>query len=100
LRWRYFDSPSIDASSSNPQLSGNFNAVDAKIGRRNYIDVFAQWNINKSFNLRGGVNNVFDPDPPIISSTIAVPPFDNINIYPKVYDALDRNFFINVQAKL
>ncbi len=99
LRWRYFDSVRVDASSSNPQLAGAFNPVDAKVGAQGYLDLFAQWNFNKNFALRGGVNNVFDHDPPVVSSTIASPPFGNINTYPQVYDALGRNFFINVQAK-
>ena len=99
IRWRYFDSVSIDASSSNPQLSGAFNPVDAKIGAQSYFDLFAQWNINKNLTVRGGVNNVFDHDPPVISSTIAGPPFGSGNTYPQIYDTLGRNFFVNVQAQ-
>jgi outer membrane receptor protein involved in Fe transport len=99
LRWRYYASTSIDASSSNPQLSGPFFPVDAKIGVQNYIDLFGQWNIDKNFTLRGGVNNVFDRDPPVISSTIAGPPFGNGNTFPQVYDALGRNFFVSAQAR-
>ena len=99
VRWRYFASVSIDASSSNPQLSAPFFPVDAKIGAQNYIDLFGQWNISKNFTLRGGVNNVFDRDPPVISSTIAGPPFGNGNTFPQVYDTLGRNFFVSAQAR-
>jgi len=99
LRWRYYASASIDASSSNPQLSGPFFPVDAKIGTQNYIDLFGQWNISKNLTLRGGVNNVFDRDPPVISSTIAGSPFGNGNTFPQVYDTLGRNLFVSAQAR-
>jgi outer membrane receptor protein involved in Fe transport len=99
LRWRYYASASIDASSSNPQLSGPFFPVDASIGAQNYIDLFGQWNISKNLTLRGGVNNVFDRDPPVISSTIAGSPFGNGNTFAQVYDTLGRNFFVSAQAR-
>jgi outer membrane receptor protein involved in Fe transport len=97
FRWRYYDSVAIDASSSNPALAGDFNPVDGKIGARNYLDLFGQWNISKNFTLRGGVNNVFDRDPPLVSQQS--PPYGNGNTYPQVYDTLGRNFFVNAQAK-
>ena len=72
---------------------------DAKIGAQNYIDIFGQRNISKNLTLRAGVNNVFDRDPPVISSTITAPPFGNGNTDPQVYDTLGRNIFVNVQAR-
>jgi outer membrane receptor protein involved in Fe transport len=97
ITWRYFDSVDIETTSSNPQLTGTTNAPDKTLGTRNYIDLVAQWNINKNFTLRGGVNNVFDKDPPITS--IGNLPQYNGNTFPQSYDALGRNFFINVTAK-
>ena len=97
FRWRYFDSVKIDTSSSNALLAGSPNDKDVNLGVRQYLDLFAQWDINKNFTLRGGVNNVLDRDPPITSQGNL--PFFNGNTYPNVYDALGRNFFINVNAK-
>jgi iron complex outermembrane recepter protein len=99
FRWRYFGPVAIDASSGNPQLSGDYNPVEARVGAQNYLDLFAQWNINKSFTLRAGVNNVFDHDPPIFDSTIAGAAFGNGNTFPQIYDTLGRNFFVSLQAK-
>jgi iron complex outermembrane receptor protein len=99
LTWRYFSSVDIDTSSSNPLLSGTTNSVTAKIGDQSYFDLAAQWNIDKNWTIRGGINNIFDKDPPIVSSLIAGPPFGNGNTYPQVYDALGRNLFLNVTAK-
>jgi outer membrane receptor protein involved in Fe transport len=97
FRWRYFSSVNVDASSSNPQLAGDYNPGDAKIGAQSYLDLFGQWNISKNFTLRGGVNNVFDHDPPVITGLGGA--YYNGNTFPQVYDALGRNFFINLQAK-
>jgi outer membrane receptor protein involved in Fe transport len=97
VTWRYFDSVDIDSSSSNPQLAGEFAPPDASLGSRNYFDLVAQWNINKNFTVRGGVNNVFDKDPPITSTGNL--PYYNGNTFPQTYDALGRNFFLNVTAK-
>ncbi|HEX7272205.1 MAG TPA: TonB-dependent receptor [Casimicrobiaceae bacterium] len=97
FRWRYYDSVSIDLSSSNPLLNGAFNPPDQTLGTRNYIDLFGQWAVTKNFTVRLGVNNVFDKDPPITS--IGNLPYYNGNTYPQFYDTLGRNFFLNVTAK-
>jgi outer membrane receptor protein involved in Fe transport len=44
--------------------------------------------------IRLGVNNVFDKEPPLSTSTGAV--FGNGNTYPQVYDALGRFIFARV----
>ena len=31
----------------------------------NYLDLAASWDVNKHLQLRGGINNVFDKDPPL-----------------------------------
>ena len=75
------------------------------IGSQNYFDLAAQWIVNKNFTVRGGVNNIFDRDPPVVSSTARRLPGDlgpalgNGNTFPQVYDTLGRIFFLNVTAK-
>jgi outer membrane receptor protein involved in Fe transport len=96
-RWRYFDKVDIDTSSSNPLLQGAPADKDLHLGTRNWFDIFAQWDINKNFSVRAGVNNLFDRDPPITSQGNL--PFFNGNTYPNVYDSLGRNIFVNANAK-
>jgi outer membrane receptor protein involved in Fe transport len=97
--WRYIQGVNVDTSSSNPLLAGSPLPPTLHIGTQQYLDIAAQWNINKNFTVRAGVNNVFDHDPPVLDSTIAGPPFGNGNTYPQVYDAMGRNIFLNVTAK-
>ena len=99
LTWRYFSSVKNDATSSNPLLTGRVDAPNAQLSAQNYIDVALSWSIDKTFTLYAGCNNVFDKDPPVLSSTIAGPPFGNGNTYPQVYDSLGRSLFVSVSAK-
>ncbi len=97
--WRHFDKVKIDNSSSDPQLAGPFNPVNGEMAARDYLDLSASWNATKQITIWGGVNNVFDKDPPIVDSAIAGSPFGNGNTYPQVYDALGRKIFISLQYK-
>ena len=48
----------------------------------------------------GGVNNVFDTDPPIVGSTATGPgSTGNGNTFPQTYDALGRLIFLNLTMK-
>jgi outer membrane receptor protein involved in Fe transport len=60
---------------------------------------FTDVGIAKSLQVWGGVDNLFDKDPPIVSSAIAGPAFGNGNTYPQVYDALGRKYFISLQYR-
>ncbi|HKS96147.1 MAG TPA: TonB-dependent receptor [Terriglobia bacterium] len=97
--WRHIDSVDVDLSSGNPLLAGDFFPVVKTLSARDYIDLAGSWAITKNFTLWAGVNNVFDKDPPITSSSIAGPATGNGNTYPQVYDALGRRIFISLTAK-
>jgi iron complex outermembrane recepter protein len=105
LTWRYVDSVDLDFTQSNALLTGASAPSDANMGSRNYFDLALQWNLTKNFTLRGGVNNIFDRDPPVVSSTagafpsISGPALGNGNTYPQVYDTLGRNIFLGLTAK-
>jgi outer membrane receptor for ferrienterochelin and colicin len=59
-------------------------------------DLSAIWHFWKGLELRAGVNNVFDKDPPILPS--GDPISQAANTYP-TYDILGRNLFVAVSAK-
>ena len=106
LVWRYIDSVDVDLAQSNPILAGAYSPLDAHIGAQNYFDLAIQWSYNKNLSVRGGINNLFDRDPPVVSSTagatypsISGPSLGNGNTYPQVYDTLGRQFFLSATAK-
>jgi outer membrane receptor protein involved in Fe transport len=103
LTWRHIDRVRHEGESTNVLLSGPVSPVastNKTLGARDYLDVAAQWNINKTFSLRGGINNLLDKDPPIVSNSSADPSiFGNGNTFPQVYDALGRLVFMNLTMK-
>jgi outer membrane receptor protein involved in Fe transport len=98
LGWRYFDEVTIDRADKNPLLtSTRINPADRKLDAQNYIDIAASWTFMESYEVRLGVNNVMDDDPPI--SSVVGAGAGNGNTYPQVYDALGRYVFMGFTAK-
>src|SRR3546814_3858544 len=56
----------IERSSSNPTLTGDFAPFNAHIKAQSYFDLAATVRIGDHYNLRVGVNNILDNDPPKI----------------------------------
>jgi outer membrane receptor protein involved in Fe transport len=98
-KWRYFAKVTLDAYQSNPQLNavGNQFANERTLASQNYIDLEASFTVHNNLNLRLGVNNVFDKDPPLTGSNCAAT-FCNGNTFPQVYDALGRFMFVGLTA--
>jgi outer membrane receptor protein involved in Fe transport len=101
--WRHIDSVKLDATDSNPQLNNPDiqQSNENKLGDRDYLDLALSWAITKQFTLYGGVNNVFDRDPPLVPTSDGIGPTssNNGNTFPQLYDTLGRHFFISLTAK-
>ncbi len=98
MTWRYMGEVQQDTTSNNPLLKGTVLEVNKTLSARNYIDFSASYTFMKNFTIRGGINNLFDKDPPI--TAISGPGiFGNGNTFPQVYDALGRKFFATFTAK-
>ena len=100
VTWRHVNHIDNETTSSNPLLAADTDATDTRLGHRDYFDAVLTWNVNKTFLLRAGVNNIFDKDPPIVSSILADPAiFGNGNTFPQMYDTLGRLVFVSGVAK-
>jgi len=97
-QWRYFGSTDLDATSSNPVLAAPFNATDAKLGSRSYLDLLATFKIKDNYSFRFGVNNVLDQDPPLTGANSCPTGPCNQNVYAQMYDTLGRYFFMGITA--
>ncbi len=107
LNWRHIGEVSLDANTPNtltlicPGPCGD--KLDGKINSFDYFDLSGNWNISEGVSIRGGVSNLFDKDPPAISSGTTIPasspPFGNGNTFPQIYDALGRTIFIGGTIK-
>jgi iron complex outermembrane recepter protein len=100
LSWRYIAGTKIDVNDPNPFLNGGFNdVIDAKIPDVSYFDLSLQWKVKTGLVLRGGINNLFDKDPPRGDSTnTGAFGGGNGNTFPQTYDTLGRNIFVGLTA--
>jgi outer membrane receptor protein involved in Fe transport len=102
-QWRFIGSVSLDTNDSQPSLQlinsttngGSYDAFDAKLGSRSYLDLAGYWEISRHFTLRAGVNNVLDRDPPLVNSFVSQT--GSPNSFP-TYDLLGRVVFVGARA--
>jgi outer membrane receptor protein involved in Fe transport len=110
VSWRHLSGSKLDINTSNPLLNGSCGSsglpcpdlADGHIAAYDYFDLAANWTVTKGIELRGGVNNVFDKDPPLVDSAnygVSGAPFGNGNTYPGVYDSMGRTLFLGVTIK-
>lgn len=83
LGWRHSDEVEQLGSGANPPLT---------IDSQNYIDLAASWAATDWLSVRGGINNVFDEEPPLVSQGVTAR--ENGNTYPGAYDALGQYWFL------
>ena len=102
LRWRYIDSVNVDRSSSNPQLSAPYYPSTSHIPAYNYIDMSAAMQLASNVDLRVGVNNIADKNPPLVlNGTLSDCPNTtcNDNTWVGTYDTLGRYIYAHIGMK-
>ncbi|ELX12906.1 TonB-dependent receptor [Janthinobacterium sp. HH01] len=102
--WRHVGSTKQEWLSGNEQLQADPESPPAKIedhlSARNYFDLNVQYPITKKISLSAGINNLFDKDPPTVSTLVtAAAGSANGNGYPQVYDSLGRFIYLNLTAR-
>lgn len=89
VAWRHFSGTNNDPVADNPEIDEDLPAV-------NYVDLSVFYSITDSINLRAGVLNVLNEQPPV--STSSGPPLGNGNTFPTIYDTA-RTFFGGVNFR-
>jgi iron complex outermembrane recepter protein len=101
-QWRFIGYSSFDNNSTNPLLqgaeNGAYNAYNARIANYSYLDVITTWHPLTNVEIRVGVNNLLDKDPPLIPSSDISGNSGPANSYP-TYDYLGREVFFAFTAK-
>jgi len=106
LTWRYIGSVKLDNNDPDPSLHyavtgwtflpPGYNAFDARFPSFSYFDLAATWDARKNLQLRAGISNMFDKDPPLASYEIISG--GAANTY-STYDQLGRQLFVSFTAK-
>ena len=87
-RWRYIGAMQDVSLVGAPAGSTASNAPTV-----NYFDVIGRWKLNDTFELRAGVNNVTDKQPPFITTS------PQANTDPSTYDVYGRRWFAAIKAR-
>ena len=101
LQWRHVGSVKLAALDPRFNLTDEVSPGHTRLRPQNYFDVAAVFGVRKGLDLRLGVNNALDRQPPLVVSNTAAGdgPF-NGNTYPGWYDPLGRYIFAAVAADL
>jgi iron complex outermembrane receptor protein len=104
VKWRFIGPSKVDSESQNPLLhvSGPYYLETAQISGYNYVDLSANYAVNSVVDLRVGVNNLFDKDPPtVLTGTLSNCPNTtcNDNTWTGTYDTLGRYLYAHVTLK-
>ena len=95
-QWRYIGKTKLETNTADETLTnGRQDAFDAELKAVSYLDLSGLWTLRQGFQVRAGVNNVFDKDPQIINSSIVGTGLPNA--YP-TYDFLGRTIFVGFTA--
>jgi outer membrane receptor protein involved in Fe transport len=103
LRWRYIGPVQSDRVSQDPQLSQTYFGPTSHIGGYSYLDLSAAMPIGSTgLNVRVGVNNVTDKQPPIVANgnySDCPNTSCNDNTWVGTYDTLGRFLYAHVSVK-
>ncbi len=101
-QWRFIGPSLFDNNSNNPLLhfaeEGAYDQYNARIPGYSYLDLTAVWRVMKQLELRVGVNNVLDKDPPLVPSADITANSGPANSFA-AYDYLGREVFMAFTLK-
>jgi len=94
-QWRYVGKVKHERLSTDEVLNGAPPLLNARVKAQSYFDLASTFTVGDHYNFRLGVNNIFDRNPPLFTSSAGscAAVFCNGNTYPGVYDNLGRYFF-------
>lgn len=96
-QWRFIGGSGLDSNTSQAALTnGKFDALNARIPAFSYFDFNAIWELDPHLELRAGITNIFDKDPPIISNLITGT--GSPNTY-STYDLLGRSVYLALTSR-
>ena len=100
LQWRHIGGVKLAALDPKFNLADAISPLYTKLRAQDYFDVTMIFRVQKGVELRLGINNVLDRQPPLVVSNTAAGdgPF-NANTYPEWYDPLGRYVFASVAVE-
>jgi iron complex outermembrane recepter protein len=75
---------------------GAYSFAQKQLPNMNYIDLTVGWHGGNNLEIRGGINNLFDKDPPLVP--LAIQPGGAPNTYG-TYEALGRQIYLAASVR-
>ncbi len=101
FQWRHTGGVKLAALDPKFNETDLVSPVNTRLSPHDYVDVTTVFRIRKQFELRLGVNNLLDRQPPlVVRNTAAAAGLVNGNTYPEWYDALGRYVFASATMNL
>jgi outer membrane receptor protein involved in Fe transport len=98
LRHRYIGGVTVDSYLIPKRLGTTYPAlstlVNPVIPAQSYFDLSFTWDLFDTLQLYGGLDNLFDKNPPIVGSSSP-----SANTFTATYDVLGRQVFLGVSAR-
>jgi outer membrane receptor protein involved in Fe transport len=95
LNWRMVGKVKFEHESSDQALAGDPNQLNERVKAQHYFDLAATYTLLDRVNLRAGINNILDNDPPIIPTANGACPDAACagNTLPQTWDYLGRYLY-------
>ena len=101
LQWRHMGGVKLAALNPKFNLTDTVSSANTKLPAQDYLDVATVFRVRRGFDLRLGVNNVLDRQPPlVVNNTAAGGGPSSGNTYPQWYDPLGRFVFAGLAIHL
>lgn len=101
LQWRHTASMKLAALDPKFNLMDTVSLANTKLPAQNYLDVATAFRLREGLELRLGVNNALDRQPPlVVNNTAAGGGPSSGNTYPQWYDPLGRYIFASIGLSL
>ncbi len=97
LRWQYIDELTQDAVALGAASAGDYAVVT--IPDYSYFDLFASYQVSDVIEVRTGIYNLLDKEPPVVGNEYGGTAENSGNTYPATYDPVGRAGFVGVNLK-
>ena len=96
LVWTFIDEVKQDSIAFGSRDASEFALV--KLDSQHYFDLSGVFEINDTWSVRAGIQNLLDEDPPIPGNDWGGTTEVSGNTYPAIYDPLGRKYWFGVKA--
>jgi outer membrane receptor protein involved in Fe transport len=97
LQWRWLDSITKDTVDFGQSSPADY-AVPT-IASQSYFDLTGAYDVNETWEVRGGITNLFDREPPVVGTFYGGTAENSGNTFPATYPAIGRSYYVSLTGR-